>query len=281
MSMEPAYRIYGKPRLKKRVLIAGWAEDAAHLGMRTLEYIMQETGSNEFGEINPEDFFTMAGVNVEDDVAIFPQSKFYMSGDGKLVIFKSSMPRGDWYRFLNTVLDVAQKHCGVKEIYTVGAMLSSAAHTMPRLLMPIVNSRAIKEDLAPFNVIDNTDYETPIGQKPTLSSYLSWLAGQRGINAANLWIPVPFYLLTLDDPRAVKRLVYFFNSKFDLGIDFTALDAEIAEQNRGIAQLFNRMPEIEDFVRRLEVGEGLDTDQAEKLTQAVADVFRRKRGPQQ
>ena len=130
MSMEPAYRIYGKPRLKKRVLIAGWAEDAAHLGMRTLEYIMQETGSNEFGEINPEDFFTMAGVNVEDDVAIFPQSKFYMSGDGKLVIFKSSMPRGDWYRFLNTVLDVAQKHCGVKEIYTVGAMLSSAAHTM-------------------------------------------------------------------------------------------------------------------------------------------------------
>ncbi|MHB8086214.1 MAG: PAC2 family protein, partial [Dehalococcoidia bacterium] len=200
-------------------------------------------------------------------------------GDRKLVIFKSGMPRGDWYRFLNAVLDVSQKHCGVKEIYTVGAMLSSASHTMPRLLMPIVNSRSMKEELAPFNVVDNTDYETPLGQKPTLSSYLSWLAGKRGINAANLWVPVPFYLLTLDDPRAVKRLVYFFNSKFDLGIDFTVLDAEIAEQNRGIAQLFSQMPEIEGFVRKLEVGEGLDPDQAEKLTQTMAEVLGRKRGP--
>jgi predicted ATP-grasp superfamily ATP-dependent carboligase len=242
---------------------------------------MHDLGSREFGEIRPEDFFTMAGVNVEDDVAVFPCSKFYVTGDRKLVIFKSSMPRGDWYRFLNAVLDIAQKHCGVKEIYTVGAMLSSAAHTMPRLLMPIVNSKPMKAELAPFNVVDNTDYETPIGQKPTLSSYLSWLAGQRGINAANLWVPVPFYLLTLDDPRAVKRLVYFFNSKFDLGINFTALDAEIAEQNRRIAQLFNEKPEIEGFMRKLEVGEGLDTDEAEKLTQTVAEVFRRKPGPQQ
>ena len=281
MSMEPVYRIYGRPGLKQSVLIAGWTEDAGHLGIRTLDYIMRDLGSREFGEIRPEDFFTMAGVNVEDDVAIFPQSKFYVTGNGKLVVFKSNMPRGDWYRFLNVVLDVAQKHCGVKEIYTVGAMLSSAAHTMPRLLMPIVNSKAMKEGLAPFNVVDNTDYETPVGQKPTLSSYLSWLAGQRGINAANLWVPVPFYLLTLDDPRAVKRLVYFFNSKFDLGIDFTALDAEIAEQNRRIAQLFNQMPEIEGFMRRLEVGEGLDADEAEKLTQTVAEVFRRKPGPQQ
>lgn len=281
MSMEPVYQIYGKPGLKKSVLIAGWAEDAGHLGMRTMDYIMKDLGSREFGEIRPEDFFTMAGVNVENDVAIFPQSKFYVTGDRKLVIFKSSMPRGDWYRFLDAVLDVAQKHCAVREIYTVGAMLSSAAHTMPRLLMPIVNSKAMKAELAPFNVVDNTDYETPIGQKPTLSSYLSWLAGQRGINAANLWVPVPFYLLTLDDPRAVKRLVYFFNSKFDLGIDFTALDAEIAEQNHKIDQLFTQMPEIEGFIRRLEVGEGLDTDEAEKLTQTVAEVFRGKPGPQQ
>jgi predicted ATP-grasp superfamily ATP-dependent carboligase len=281
LSDEPVYRIYGKPGLKKSVLIAGWAEDAGHLGMQTLDYIMQDSGSCEFGEIRPEDFFAMAGVNVEDDVAVFPQSKFYVSGNRKLVIFKSSMPRSDWYRFLNAVLYVAQKHCGVKEIYTVGAMLSFASHTMPRLLMSIVNSREMKANMAPFNVVDNTDYETPIGQKPTLSSYLSWLAGQRGINAANLWVPVPFYLLTLDDPRAVKRLVYFFNTKFDLGIDFTALDLQIAEQNNKIAQLFRQVPEIESFVRRLEVGEGLDTEEAEKLSQTMADVFRRKPKPQQ
>ncbi len=56
MSDGPVYRIYGKPGLKKSVLIAGWAEDAGHLGMQTLDYIMQDSGSREFGEIRPEDF---------------------------------------------------------------------------------------------------------------------------------------------------------------------------------------------------------------------------------
>ncbi len=281
MKSEAVYRVYGKPRLKGPVLLVGWAEDAGHLGLSTLDYIMRDLGSREFAEIRPEDFFTMAGINVEDDVAVFPQSKFYVAGDGKLVIFRSNMPRTDWHRFLNVVLDVALKYCGVKEIYTVGAMLSSTAHTMPRLLMPIVNSNAMKAELTPFNVVDSTDYETPPGQKPTLSSYLSWLAGQRGINTANLWVPVPFYLLALDDPRAVKRLVYFFNSRFDLGIDFTALDAEIAEQNSRIARMYTELPEIEGIVRRLEVGEGVDTDEAEKLTQTIAEAFRRKPGQTQ
>ena len=274
MSAEDTVRLSGNPGLQGSVLIVAWAEDASNLGVRTADYLLQSLGCREFGEILPEGFFPMSGVNVINDVARFPESKFYVCDSHNLVIFKSSIPRMDWHRFLTSILDVAYRDCAVKEIYTMGAMVSPAAHTVPRLLVSIVNDKEIKSSLEPYNVVSDNDYETPAGQKPTLSSYLAWLAGQRNMPVVNLWVPVPYYLLSADDPRAVKRLVYFFNSRFDLGVDFTALDSVIAAQNNKIAQLFERAPDIKNMVRKLEVGDGLDSDESEKLAREMAEALK-------
>jgi predicted ATP-grasp superfamily ATP-dependent carboligase len=267
-------KFYDRPTLQNSALVVGWKEDASRLATCVADYLIQGLGCREFGEILPEGFFPMAGVSVEDDVAQFPESKFYGSSQHNLVICKSNIPRAEWYRFINTLLDAAQE-CGVREIYTLGAMVAASAHTMPRTLISIMNSGATREELEPFNVISDTDYETPPGQKPTMSSYLLWIARQRGITAVNLWVPVPYYLLPVDDPRACKRIVYFFNSKLDLGIDFTILDAEIAEQNRKIAGLFEKSPDIEALVRKLEVGEGLDSSESEKLAREVLEHLKK------
>jgi len=275
MNGEEVSRIHGKHALEKPVLIVAWEEDASNLGVRTVDYLIEGLGCREFGEILPEGFFPMAGVNVVDDVAQFPESKFYISDERNLVIFRSNIPRTGWHGFLNAVLDVAGHDCNVSEIYTLGAMISSAAHTAPRLLISIVNQKEMKEELEPFNIMTGTDYENPPGQKPTLSSYLVWLARQRNIRGVNLWVPVPYYLVSLDDPRACKRLVYFFNSKFDLGVDFSALDAQISQQNSSIADLFQRSPEIESLVRRLETGEGLDGGESEKLAREMAEALKK------
>jgi proteasome assembly chaperone (PAC2) family protein len=274
LSGEQTVRLSGSPDLKGSVLIVAWAEDAGSLGVRTADYLIESLDCREFGEILPEGFFPMGGVNVVDDVARFPESKFYVCDSNNLVILKSSIPRMGWHRFLTSVLDVAQRDCGVKEIYTMGAMISSAAHTVPRLLISIVNNREIKAALEPHNVMADNDYESPPGQKPTLSAYLAWLAGQRGIAAVNLWVPVPYYLVPIDDPRSVKRLVYFFNSKYELGVDFTALDAVIVEQNNRIARLFEKSPEIKNMVRKLEVGEGLDGEESERLAREITEALK-------
>ncbi len=267
-------RLSGSPDVKGSVLIVAWAEDASSLGVQVVDYLLQSLDCREFGEVLPDGFFPMGGVNVVDDVARFPESKFYVCDRKNLVIFKSSVPRMGWYRFLSAVLDVAQRDCAVKEIYTMGAMISPAAHTVPRMLISIVNDKEIKAALEPYNVVADNDYETPPGQKPTLSSYLTWLAGQRNMPAVNLWVPVPYYLISTEDPRAVKRLVYFFNNKFDLGVNFTALDSVIARQNNKIALLFEKSPEIKNMVRRLEVGEGLDGDESEKLAREITEALK-------
>jgi predicted ATP-grasp superfamily ATP-dependent carboligase len=274
LSPEPLFRLSGGHRLDKPALIVAWLEDASSLGVRTVDYLIEALGCRDFGEILPERFFPMAGVNVADDVAQFPESKFYVSDESNLVILRSNIPRTGWHDFLTAVLEVAGHDCKVSEIYTLGAMISPAAHTAPRLLISIVNQKEIKQDLEPYNIMTGTDYETPPGQKPTLSSYLIWLAKQREIRGINLWVPVPYYLVSIDDPRGCKRLVYFFNSKYDLGVDFTRLDGQVAQQNDKIAGLFERLPELEALVRRLEAGDGLDAEESEKLVREMAEALK-------
>jgi predicted ATP-grasp superfamily ATP-dependent carboligase len=269
------YRITARPELNSPILIVGWIDDASKIGERTLDHIIQGTGCEPCAEILPDGFFPMAGVNVEDDVAQFPECRFYGSSAHNLLVFKSSIPRTEWYRFLHAVMDVSTSF-GVKEIYTVGAMVSAAAHTMPRVLVSIANSDDVKNGLEPYNVMTGSDFETPPGQKPTFSSYLAWVAKQRDITAVNLWVPAPFYLVQAEDPRACKRLVYFFNDKYSIGVTFTTMDDEITVQNRKIAELYEASPEVEDLVRKLETGEGLDSEQTEKLVHDVSEHLRKK-----
>ena len=92
----------------------------------------------------------------------------------------------------------------------------------------------------------------------------------------NLWVPVPFYLVRVTDPRACKRLLHFFNNRYELELDFTDVDAETADQNRKIAELYVTLPEIEAFVRRIETGEGLENEQSEKLVQEISKHLKKK-----
>lgn len=264
---EQVFRIYRQYNLNNPVLIAGWVDDASEIGEKTVDYIIKKAGCTFCAEVLPEPFFPMSGIKVVDDVAVFPESKFYVSPEHNLLVFKSSIPWTDWHRFLQAMLNVALSY-GVQKLYTVGAMVSVAAHTMPRVLISIVNSSEVKSELEQHNVMTGSDFETPPAQKPTLSSYLGWLSRQRDMTAINLWVPVPFYMVQAHDPRACKRLIYFFNDKYGFDIDFTAIDDEISVQNGAIADLFEKSPVLVDYIRRLETGEGLDQDQSEKLAQA-------------
>ncbi len=110
-------------------------------------------------------------------------------------------------------------------------MVSPSAHTAPRQLRGTFNSPELKEALSHYNLGGRLDYETPPGQRPSLNSFLLWAAKRRNIPGVSLLVPVPFYLIAVDDPNAQRRVLEFFNQRFDLGIDFSDLDEEIRRQN--------------------------------------------------
>lgn len=276
MSEKPPFKIYGEPEFQNSSMVVGWGEDAGKLGVKVTDYLNKKLEGQECGEIEPVDFFPLSGVSVEGDVARFPESKFYCCRKKNLVIFKSNPPRAEWYKFLNLVLDVAEHYWHVKELYTVGGMITLGAHTAPRELLAIPNSLEMKEVLSQYGLARDTDYETPPGQRPTLSAYLLWVAKRRNIVGANFWVPIPFYLAAIEDPRASRKVLDFLDQRLDLGLDFTDLDEEIGRQNEQIAQVRIRFPDIDGYIQRLESNLGLTEQENEKLVREVEESLRKR-----
>jgi len=194
-----------------------------------------------------------------------------------LVIFKSDIPQHDWYRFLGLVLDIAEQYCGVKEIYTVGGMVANAAHTTPRMLLSVVNSTEMKMALGNYDIAGDMDYETQDGQRPTFSSFLLWAAKRRSIAGANIWVPIPFYLLPVGDPLACKGVIEFLSERLKLNIDAADLDEDVARQNQGIAQIRKRFSEIDNYISKLESNLSLTVEESEKLVREIAEWLMRTR----
>ena len=274
MKQESPIRVRKEVECGPSSLVVGWREDAANLGRRVIDYLNRKLKAQEFAEIEPEDFFPLGGVAIKGNLAQFPESKFYLCQDYELVLFQSDTPGIEWYRFLNSVLDVAQHHCQVKELYIIGAMVSFSAHTTPRQLLTVVNSPRFKEILSQYDLTTDMDYQTPPGERPTLSSFLLWIAKGRNIPGVTLWVPIPFYLVAIEDAQARKKVLSFLNQRLHLKIDFNDLDQEIREQNGRLALARSRFPQVDNYISRLESNLMLSEEENEELTRTIEDFLK-------
>ena len=273
MTANRPFTVHGKPEMETSSLIVGWTQDAGALAPSVIDYLNAKLGAWEFGEIEPADFFPLGGVEVEGDVAQFPESRFYCSPEYRLVIFRSDPPVSEWHRFLSSILDVAEHYCHVTELYTVGAMVYMGAHTTPRQMVGVANSPEMQEILSRYDLTGRFNFETPPGQRPTMSSYLLWLARQRGIAGASLWVTVPYYLVSADDAQSWKLIARFLDRRFDLGIGFEDLDEMVMSENARLGQLRARSPEIDQYITRLESNLALSDEESEKLVKEVQEFL--------
>jgi predicted ATP-grasp superfamily ATP-dependent carboligase len=258
-----------KPKMKKPTLVIGWERDTGVIGARVTEYLLQNLQMQPFCDIDPVEFFPLGGVGIENDIVQFPQSTFYASAEHNLIIFRSAMPRYEWHKFLNLVIDVAQDYCKVKEMYAVGGMVAMSAHTLPREAWATFSSPQMKKSLSPYQLSKEMDFETPPGSRPTLNSYLLWMAKTRNVPAANLWVPVPFYLMGSEDPASNRKALEFLNKRVDLQLDFGPLDKTIKKQNDKLANLRASSEEINNCFAKLESNQQLADEEHENLVKAV------------
>jgi proteasome assembly chaperone (PAC2) family protein len=274
LNRESPVTIYQKPDLHQSSLVLGWSEDAGHLGRRVTDYLNLKLKGREFAEIEPEAFFAMGGVAIKDNVARFPESKFYACPDHELVVFQTDSPSAEWHKFLNSVLDVTGRHCHVRELYVLGTMISFTAHTTPRQLLGVVNSATMKETLSQYDLNNDMDYQTQPGERPTLNSFLLWLAGERNIPAVSVWVAIPFYLAGMEDAQAQKKVLSFLDQRLGLKIDLYDLDQEVRRQNEQLARARSRFPRIDDYINRLESNLMLSEQENGELVKEIEDFLR-------
>ena len=263
-----------RPELRNPTLVAAWSMDAAGLGLSVTDYLVGKLGGQPFCHIEPVDFFALGGVTIDNDLVQFPESRFYACPEKDLVLFQSTPPSHEWYRFMNLVLDVARDYCHVREFYTVGSMVALGPHSAPRQFFATVSSRELKEELAPYGLTREVNYETPPGGRPTLNSFFLWAARRSNIPGANLWVPVPFYLVSSDDPAACKKVLEFLNHRLGLGLDLSDLDEEARALDERIDRIRASSPDVDRYIRKLENNEGLAEDEGEKLAKEVEELLR-------
>ncbi len=273
MSQAGSVKLHSEPALSRSSMLVGWSEDAGNLGEEVTEYLNRALRGHEFGEVDPQSFFPLSGVAVRKDVARVPESKFFVCPSHAIVIFRSDPPRSEWYGFLDSVLDVAEHHCHSEQLYILGAMVSFSAHTAPRQLFVVANSAEAKEGLSQYDLVTDMDYQTPPGQRPTLNSYLLWIAKGRRISGVSLWIPIPFYLVAAEDPQAKKKALLFFNDRLNLKMDLSDLDREIQDQNEKLARARSRSTEIDDYIRRLEGNLMLTDEENRELIRKIEQAL--------
>jgi proteasome assembly chaperone (PAC2) family protein len=271
--MTEPIRYLSQPKFNNPALLVCWESDAGQLGEKVVDYLTRELDGKAFCEINPIDFFPLGGVTIEKDVVLFPESTFYSIPDRDLVVLYSTIPRYEWAKFFNLLMDVALETCHAREIFTIGGMVAMGAHTAPRDCWATFNSPQIKRSLSDYQLSREMDYETPPGARPTLNSFLLWSAQQRGLHGATLWVPVPFYLVSSDDPTAQKKVLEFLDSRLNLRLNFARIDAEIIRQNERLARMCQEQPEIERIIKKLEGNLALSETENETLIKEVEECL--------
>jgi proteasome assembly chaperone (PAC2) family protein len=262
------------PELHNSSLLVGWSEDAGRLGEEVIDYIIEKLGGYPFHEIEPEDYFQLGGVTIENDLVQFPESKFYICPNNNLMIFKSSPPHFEEHKFFNQVLDVAEYYGKITDVYTIGGMVSLSAHTLPRRLLGTFSSFEVKDRLTQYGIDTSPDYETTPGQKPTLNSLFLWAIQKRNLTGIDLWVPIPFYLVSVDDAKSQKRILEFLNRRFNLGIDLSGFDEVIKKQNQKINEARNVCPDINDYLAKVEGNLRLSEDETLKLTKQLEEYLK-------
>ena len=274
MSMPELLKFSSKIKFRNPTIVVVWGTDAGQIGPGVADYLNKELHGQPFCEIEPADFFALDGVAIENDMITFPESKFYAFPEHNLIVFSSAIPRFEWFRFLNLILDVGLENFRTRELFTVGGMISNNAHTEPREPWASFSSPQIKRALNHYELSRETDYETPAGGRPTLSAFLLWAAKQRNLKGANLWVPVPFYLVSSNDPQGQKKVLEFLDGKLDLGLDYHHIDTEIERQNQKIARLRLQNTEVDRIINKLESNLRLTEEEHDQLAKEMDDYLR-------
>ena len=262
------FRFTSQPRLEKPSLIVGWMKDIGDVSRGVADFLVDAAGDRSFCQIEPTDFFSVGGVTIESNIAQFPQSRFFYDGRNNILLLRSDEPQSHKYGFLNAVLDLAE-HYKVESLYTVDGIASMIAHTSPRRILGVFNDRDIQRKLK-WYVPMGLSWQGP----PHTSTYLLWLAGQRHLPAAGLWVEVPFYLAGYRDAQAIKAAASLLGHIAGWDYDVDELDRRAAEQEETLAQLRQEEPEIDARIEALELGETLDGDEQAELMEAIQGALK-------
>jgi len=296
-------RLYTEPVLEKPVLVAGWP-GIGNIGLIAVDTLRRALVAEEFGEIEPWDFFYPKGIVIRDgelESLSFPSNKFYFKKTEKrdLIFFIGEEQPTDLgrayaegqkaYHMASLVLDVAQRF-GCQRAYTSGAAVAPVHHTMRPRVWGVPNMETLIDEVrACENTILMSDVEGRGGRGNItgLNGLLLGAAKKKGMEAICVMGEIPIYLqgLSLPYPKASKSVLEVLTGILGVSIDMEEIAVAVERSEMEIQQLYERFPpEIREqleklkyvtYARPVEPGP-ITEDDKKKILEEVDKFFRRE-----
>jgi len=297
-------RLYQGLHLENPILVASWP-GIGNIGMIAVDTLRGMLGAEEFGEIEPWDFFYPKRAVIRKGVLEyleFPDNKFYFKViQGKEFIFfvGEEQPTDGGrvyaegkkaYHMANLVLDVAEKF-KCHRIYTSGAAVALTHHTIKPRVWAVPNSERLIQEIRRYeNTVLMSDIEGRGGQGNItgLNGLLLGVAQKRGFEAICLMGEIPVYLqgLPLSYPKASKSVLEVLTRSLEIEVNLDKLDELDEKVERRIEEFYQQIPlAIRGQLDRLKhvtydkpAGPGPITEEEKKRIMEDVEKFFKKRG---
>lgn len=294
-------RLYKQPKLKKPDLVASWP-GIGNIGIIAVDTLRRQIRAEEFGEIEPWDFFypnkVIIKAGILEDLE-FPGSKFYYQRLEKkdLILFIGEEQPTDGgrmyaegrkaYQMANLVLDVAER-LGCRRVYTSGAAVALTHHALkPRVWAVTSTEDLICEVKSCQNTILMSEIEGggDWGSITGLNGLLLGLAKKRGFEAICLMGEIPDYLsgAPLPYPKASISVLEVLTSLLGVKIDCGALAMLTVQTDNIIDSIYEKLPpemreRLEQRKLVVQPKPGAITEEDERWIKEHIDELFQKRG---
>jgi len=297
-------RLYQEPNLGKPILVASWP-GIGNIGIIAVNTLREMLEAEEFGEIEPWDFFYPRRVLIKNGILEyleFPSSKFYFRrAEGKDIIFfigEEQPTEGSRvyaegkkaYHMANLVLNVAEKF-KCRRIYTSGAAVSLTHHTMKPRVWAVPNSERLIQEIRRYeNAVLMSDIEGrgKQGNITGLNGLLLGVAKKRGFEAICLMGEIPVYLqgLPLSYPKASKSVLEVLTRNLKIEVNLDKLDELDQRVQRRIEEFYQQIPlairgqldKLRHVVYDKPASPGPITEEEKKKIMDDVEKFFKKRG---
>ena len=235
--------------LRNATMVAAWP-GMGHVGVGAVGYLKEMLGAVEVGSLDLPELFDLPGVFVEKGLAQlprFPESKFYIwrndQTDSDLVFFLGeSQPSRKGYDYAAKVLEVAQG-LEVKRIYTCAAAPAAIRHKQKPRILAVANNPDSLGFLKQHQVILMGD-----GSISGMNGLLLGVAAERNIEAVCLLGQLPYYTVTIPNPRSSKAVLEVLCKMIDIDVDMSNMDALIKDSDDEIEQLVKSSEQMEEMM---------------------------------
>jgi proteasome assembly chaperone (PAC2) family protein len=269
-------KIYKEPDLKNPVMFCGWP-GIGNIGINALDNLRAVLKAQEFGEIEPWDFFDPRKVTIERGLLKdleFPANKFYFQQikNQDLIFFIGQEQPAEGraryaegkkaYEIANLVLDVAEKF-GCRRVYTSGAAVTQIHHTVKPRVWAVPNKQGLIEKIKEYGntiVMSEIEGRSSHGTITGLNGLLLGVAKKRGLEAVCLMGEIPYYLqgAPWPYPKGSKSVLEVLSKILDIKIDLSQLDELTKKVEENIEEFLESLykaeaipPQVRDEIEKL------------------------------